>query len=160
MRLPPLRARGEDVSLLFEHFLARAQQRLGKSGIRLNEHAQESVRRYPWPGNVRELENVCTRLAALMASGSLLGPEHLNLISTDEMKDSPLPSTDLRDILDFCEREILRRMLERNGGNRTQTAHSLGISRQALQQKLARFRNAAAERDDAEADKARADAAT
>ena len=60
----------------------------------------------------------------------------------------PLPtrapfSSDLRDILDFCEREIVRRMLDRHSGNRTRTAKALGISRQALQQKLARFRNQA-----------------
>ncbi|HJZ84602.1 MAG TPA: sigma 54-interacting transcriptional regulator [Polyangia bacterium] len=141
--LPPLRERPEDILLLADHFLRRAEERMGKSGIRLNAHAHETLLRYPWPGNVRELENLCTRLVALAQSSAVLGPEHLNLFIVDELADSPLPSTDLRDILDFCEREIVRRMLDRNGGNRTKTARALGISRQALQQKLARFRGLA-----------------
>src|SRR5262249_23098489 len=105
----------------------------------------------PWPGNVRELENLCTRLVALASSGATLGPEHLNLFIIDELADSPLPTTDLRDILDFCEREIVKRMLSRHGGHRTKTARALGISRQALQQKLARFRGVAGGTDSGEA---------
>jgi DNA-binding NtrC family response regulator len=140
IHLPPLRDRPEDIPLLANHFLHRAQEQMGKRDIRLNEHAAANLLRYPWPGNVRELENVCSRLVALAQSGAALGPEHLGLFIMDELVDSPLPSTDLRDILDFCEREIVKRMLDRHGGNRTRTAESLGISRQALQQKLARFR--------------------
>jgi two-component system response regulator HydG len=140
--LPPLRERIEDVPLLVDHFLARAQEKMGKRDIRLNEYASDTLLRYPWPGNVRELENLCTRLVALAQSGAVLGPEHLNLFIMEDLADSPLPSTDLRDILDFCEREIVKRMLDRHGGNRTKTARALGISRQALQQKLARFRGA------------------
>jgi two-component system response regulator HydG len=138
--LPPLRERGDDIPILVEHFLRRAQEQMGKTGIRLNEYADSDVLRYPWPGNVRELENLCTRLVALAPSGAILGPEHLNLLPNEQPATAPLPSTDLRDILDFCEREIVRRMLDRHGGNRTRTAKALGISRQALQQKLARFR--------------------
>ena len=141
--LPPLRDRLDDIRLLVDHFMGRALDRMGKRDIRLNEHAYSTLERYPWPGNVRELENLCTRLVALAASGASLGPEHLNLLIIDELADSPLPTTDLRDILDFCEREIVKRMLSRHGGNRTKTARALGISRQALQQKLARFRGTA-----------------
>jgi DNA-binding NtrC family response regulator len=149
--LPPLRERLEDVPLLVDHFLARAQLKMSKSDIRLNEHACATLLRYPWPGNVRELENLCTRLVALAPSGAVIGPEHLNLFIMDDLADSPLPSTDLRDILDLCEREIVKRMLDRNGGNRTKTAHVLGISRQALQQKLARFRGGGSGVDPGEA---------
>jgi transcriptional regulator with PAS, ATPase and Fis domain len=44
-------------------------------------------------------------------------------------------------MLRLCERDIVNRVLDRHNGNRTRTAHELGISRQALQQKLARFRD-------------------
>jgi DNA-binding NtrC family response regulator len=139
VRLPALRERTGDVPLLARHFLESSMRRLNRRGIRLSEHALARMAAYPWPGNVRELENLCTRLVALASSDAILGPEHLGLMPDAELIGSPLPSTDLRDILDFCEREIVRRMLERHGGNRTRTAGALGISRQALQQKLARF---------------------
>ena len=138
--LPPLRDRPEDILSLMSHFLQLCQRAMGKSNIRLNAHAEESLLHYPWPGNVRELENLCKRLVALAPNGAVLGPEHLGLLLSNDLPDCPLPSTDLRDILDFCEREIVKRMLDRNGGNRTKTSQVLGISRQALQQKLARFR--------------------
>jgi hypothetical protein len=66
----------------------------------------------------------------------------IDVLDQRELEDMTTPNTskDLRDILDFCEREIVRRVLDRHGGNRTRTAKALGISRQALQQKLARFR--------------------
>ena len=139
VRLPALRERTGDVPVLARHFLEVAMRRLGRRGIRLSEHAVARLEAYPWPGNVRELENLSTRLIALASSDSILGPEHLGLMVEGELNSSPLPSADLRDILDFCEREIVRRMLDRHGGNRTRTAVALGISRQALQQKLARF---------------------
>jgi DNA-binding NtrC family response regulator len=140
--MPALRDRSEDISLLADHFLAQAMAQMNKRGIHMSEHAVATLVRYPWPGNIRELENLCTRVVALSAGDSKLGPEHLNLLVPGELPNSPLPSTDLRQILEFCEREIVRRMLERNGGNRTKTAQDLGISRQAIQQKLARFRAA------------------
>jgi transcriptional regulator with PAS, ATPase and Fis domain len=139
IRLPALRERMGDIPLLARHFLEIAMRRLGRHGIRLSEHAVTRLEAYPWPGNVRELENVSTRLVALASSDTILGPEHLDLMIEGELTGSPLPSADLRDIIDFCEREIIRRMLERHGGNRTRTAEALGISRQALQQKLARY---------------------
>ena len=138
VRLPPLRERTGDVVSLARHFLDLAMRALGRRGIRLTENALARMTAYAWPGNVRELENVCTRLVALASSDAILGPEHLGLIDDGDLVGSPLPAADLRCILDFCEREIIRRMLERHAGNRTRTASVLGISRQALQQKLAK----------------------
>jgi DNA-binding NtrC family response regulator len=139
VRLPALRERSADIPCLARHFLDAAMQRLGRRGIRLSENAVARMAAYPWPGTVRELENVCTRLVALASSNAILGPEHLGLIADGELTGSPLPAADLRCILEFCEREIVRRVLDRHGGNRTRAAGALGISRQALQQKLARY---------------------
>ena len=139
VRLPALRERAGDVGLLAHHFMESAMVRLGRRDLRLSDHALARMESYGWPGNVRELENLTTRLVALSSSGATLGPEHLELFSEGDLAGSPLPAADLRDILDFCEREIVKRMLDRHGGNRTHTAAALGISRQALQQKLARF---------------------
>jgi transcriptional regulator with PAS, ATPase and Fis domain len=140
-RLPALRDRLGDLDLLIDHFLGAAQRRLGRRGIALSSSARRRLRDHAWPGNIRELENVVTCAVALADDGAVIGPAELTLDDDAALPGSPLPSPDLRDILDFCEREILRRMLEHHGGNRTHTAAALRISRQALQQKLARWRD-------------------
>jgi two-component system, NtrC family, response regulator HydG len=139
LKLPPLRERPEDIPVLVRHFLARAQQRMGKRGIGLSEQALADLQSYRWPGNVRELENLCTRVTALVPSGSTVGHEQLDLCDVDAPLHAPLPVVDLHAMLDFCEREIVRRVLERNRGNRTRAARDLGITRQALQHRLVRL---------------------
>ena len=143
-RLPALRDRPGDVAILADHFLAAAAARFGRRGVTLTEAARARIAAYPWPGNVRELENAMTRVVALAADGDAIDVAALELDADGAPAGSPLPSTELRDILDFCEREILRRVLAHHDGNRTRAAAALRISRQALQQKLARWR----ERDD------------
>ena len=140
-RLPALRERPGDVARLAEHFLASAQARFGRTGVRLTPAAHARLAAQAWPGNIPELENVITRVVALAEPGAEIGADDLALDDDAVLPGCPLPSTELRDILDFCEREILRRMLERHDGNRTHTAAALHISRQALQQKLARWRD-------------------
>jgi DNA-binding NtrC family response regulator len=146
IQLPALRDHAEDIPLLADHFLPRIQDRMGKTGLSMSEEALELLARYPWPGNVRELENLCTRVVALGESGQAIGPDLLDLFPTEEVPNSPVPATDLHGILDFCEREIVQLALGRNQGNRTRTARALGISRQSLQQRLARFRADSSER--------------
>lgn len=72
IELPPLRARGSDVRLLADHFLAKLQ-----TGQQLSAAAYQALERCAWPGNVRELESVIRRAALLHADRSLLGPECL-----------------------------------------------------------------------------------
>jgi transcriptional regulator with GAF, ATPase, and Fis domain len=83
IRLPPLRARGEDVRLLAEAFLARAGEELQKRGLRLGEQALALLERYAFPGNVRELENMMRR-AAIFARGEVIGAELL----PDEVREA------------------------------------------------------------------------
>ena len=141
--LPPLRHRDGDILSLAEHFMSRAQKRLNKSGIELDPDTRASLLAYPWPGNVRELENLCTRLVALSCENSRIRSDRLDLFAAPQLSPgTAIAMTSLRDILELCEREIVRRALDRCGQNRTHTAEALGISRQALQQKLAKFRAA------------------
>ena len=72
IEIPPLRARGADVRLLADHFLARLQ-----TGQQLSAAAYQALERCAWPGNVRELESVIRRAALLHADRALLGPECL-----------------------------------------------------------------------------------
>ena len=141
LHLPPLRERREDIAALVERFLSRSQQRSGRRDIRISDEGLLLLERHDWPGNVRELENVCARLVALADDGATISAADIDRLTPAEPRDLPLPSAELRDIVDYCEQQIVRRMLDRHSGNRTKTAASLGISRQALQQKLSRYRD-------------------
>jgi transcriptional regulator with PAS, ATPase and Fis domain len=138
VRLPPLRERPGDVAPLAAYFVARAAERLGVAGVVLGAAAIARLETYAWPGNVRELENVALRVVALAAPGAVIEPEQLGLVD-DAPAHAVVPAADLHALLAYCEREIIRRALYHHGGNRTRAAVALGISRQALQQRLARL---------------------
>ena len=78
IKLPPLRERKEDVSLLAQYLISKYCARLGKRIDRIDERTMQQLLAYPWPGNVRELENIIER-AVILATGNVLeiGPELL-----------------------------------------------------------------------------------
>jgi two-component system response regulator FlrC len=79
--IPPLRERMDDVVPLAELFLERYGQTMGRVGLTLSEAAKSAMSSHAWPGNVRELENAVQR-ALLMADGTTVEPEHLELRSS------------------------------------------------------------------------------
>jgi len=133
LTLPPLRERGDDVVLLARHFLKSAAEREHLPCPELPAEIVEALRRHSWPGNIRELENVIHRLL-VMAAGGPLRTDQL-AISSEHGQTRPA----LRAGRAGFERDLIARALPQHGGNRTRTAASLGISRQALLAKLRRY---------------------
>lgn len=138
LRLPPLRERIEDLPLLVHHFLALH----GAAGVEVEEEALRALADHPWPGNVRELSNEMRRVALLRRD-----PGRLSLADlSPEIRAAPggrgrFPGRlDLRDVeipeegvdLAELERTLLRKAMERTGGNQTRAAALLGITRQTL----------------------------
>jgi len=78
LRLPPLRARPDDVAVLASRIVAEAAAELGRRDITLSEDAVAALRTHAWPGNVRELQN-CVRQAVALAHGPVLKREDLRL---------------------------------------------------------------------------------
>jgi len=78
LRLPPLRARPDDVPLLASRLVAEAAAEFGRAHVALSEDAVAALRAHPWPGNVRELQN-CLRQAVALADGPVLKRENLRL---------------------------------------------------------------------------------
>jgi two-component system response regulator HydG len=78
LRLPPLRARREDIPMLANHFLARFAREAGRTIEGFAAEAMSALSQHNWPGNVRELENAVER-AVVMTPGSHVGREHLSL---------------------------------------------------------------------------------
>ncbi len=126
IRLPPLRDRREDIPDLAGSFLARAP-----APKRFSAAAMEALLGHTWPGNVRELEHVVER-AALLAAGDEIGPDDLLLRART---DAPPRLEEMT--LEQVERYLIERALAAQGGNVSEAARVLGLSRSALYRRLA-----------------------
>ncbi|MFY9269803.1 MAG: PEP-CTERM-box response regulator transcription factor [Candidatus Manganitrophaceae bacterium] len=133
--LPPLRERNGDLLLLARAFITHFARETGKKINGLASNTIEAMTAYSWPGNVRELENKIRR-GVVMTDGPLLTPEDLELQLPDEV--TPFPR--LKSAKEKLERDLVERALTRFGGNMTQAASALGISRQALHDILAKHK--------------------
>lgn len=154
LHLPPLRARGEDVVTLAEHFLARHSDRFGMRGKRFGDETIERLRTHAWRGNIRELSHVIES-AILHADGDVIGPAHIPLSADPESEASIFDAYDMvlgigdhRYVrldfdgqcpsLDEIEHTILSAAYEHTGGNLSRAARILGITREALRYRLNR----------------------
>ncbi len=137
--VPPLRDRKEDIPLLVDHFLARNAARLGTRVRGVAPSAMKLLLDHGWPGNVRELENTLERCAVL-AEGDVLTPDDLPdaLRTRSETSYGPLAAQELsiKKTVRHIEETLIRRALEKTGGNRTAAAKILEISHRALLYKI------------------------
>jgi DNA-binding NtrC family response regulator len=132
IHLPPLRERREDLVALAGHFLERHAARYRKTIGGFDEDAFAALTDHPWPGNVRELDHAIER-AVLLARGPQVGLADLGLRSG---REGAPPLEDLT--LDEVERLLIQRALKRAGGNVSDAAKTLGLSRSALYRRLER----------------------
>ncbi|MFO7178924.1 MAG: sigma-54 dependent transcriptional regulator [Pseudomonadota bacterium] len=139
--VPPLRARGNDVLLLAQHFLERAAQRSGKSVTRLGRLVAERLISYDWPGNVRELENCMERAVALARFDEITLDDLPPKIREHRATEVYTPSDDPNDLppMDTVEERYIRKVLAAVGGNKTLAAKVLGFDRRTLYRKLERY---------------------
>jgi DNA-binding NtrC family response regulator len=130
--IPPLRDRAGDLPLLAEHMVARAATSLGVATPVLSPAALNRLLEHRWPGNVRELEN-CIKRAVVVASGSVIRPEHLSFTA---------PGTDDRDklsSLDEVERDQVVRVLAATENHKGRAAEILGVSRPRLRRLIEKY---------------------
>ncbi len=162
--LPPLRERRTDIPLLIEFFLEKYNRKLNKAIERVEPEAMSVLKHYAWPGNIRELENMVER-TLLFADGPTIQlddlPELLREQAAPVMTPPaslappgaaslpipvPIPAdadASMRDIVKGAaaalERDLITRALDETGGNVTQAAKKLKISRKSLQNKMKEF---------------------
>jgi DNA-binding NtrC family response regulator len=141
IHIPPLRERREDIPLLVDHFLAKFNDRLKKQIGSVSADAVSRLVSYHWPGNIRELENLMER--------TMLFCEHPEIQVSDLPPEIgglpaaalPLPgAASLKEAVraetERVERELIQKALDETGGNVTQAARKLKISRKSLQTKM------------------------
>ena len=141
IELPPLRARGNDVLLLAQHFIERTSARHDKRVEKLTPKAAERLLAYSWPGNVRELQN-CIERAVTLTSYDQIGVDDLPEKVRDYRPSQVLVSSDHPDelvSLEEIERRYILRVLDVVGGNKSLAAQILGVDRRTLYRKVEKY---------------------
>jgi len=138
VELPPLRARGQDIVLLANRFLAQVCSEYGMTPKRLTAAAEARLAEYDWPGNIRELSNLMERVA-LLGDGDEVGEALLELprVPTRTFA-APNPPADSPS-LEAAMRDHLLTALEQTHWNISRTATLLGISRNTVRARIERF---------------------
>lgn len=136
--MPPLRNRVEDIPLLAQHFLERYSAKNNKIIKGFTPSAMDCLLKHPWPGNVRELENVVERAVVLLV-GDYVSERELpaSVASAPAGDASPVQLAGLS--LDEVEKRAVLQTLEACGGNKSEAARRLGVTRKTLHAKLARY---------------------
>jgi len=139
IHIPPLRARRDDIPVLVEHFVSKHAQRAGKRIDGVQPGVIATLQASEWPGNVRELENTIER-AVVLSPEPLIGPDVVRILDAAHAPPPGLPSLNLRQNIDWTERETVRRAIESAGGVKKDAAEAMGISQRALSYYLAKHR--------------------
>ena len=136
INLPPLRERGEDVSLIAMAFLRQTASRYNKRVYGFTREAQEALQAYSWPGNVRELSNRVGR-AVVMAEAAHVTSDDLDLPRQAPRQDEG--SISLKVNQQRIETDLILKAFTLSQGNLSRAAHELGISRSTLYRRLRQY---------------------
>ena len=137
LNMPPLSRRGDDIPLLVQHFIALNNARHTKKIEGLTPAAMDILLAYPWPGNVRELRNA-VEYAFVLCPGGWIEPEHLpqRILAPATSAGPMAPNTAKRHA---GKRERLLAALRASGGNQSQAAERLGVSRVTIWKWIKKF---------------------
>ncbi len=131
IHIPPLRNRREDIVPLAEIFIARYGERYNKQGLMLSGDAAELLKAHSWEGNIRELQNTIEK-AVIMCDSEVILPEQIELHTSSHV-------TSESQTLEDMERQTIANAIAQSGGNLSQVAQQLGITRQTLYNKIKRY---------------------
>jgi two-component system response regulator HydG len=141
LAVPALRERREDIPLLAQHFLDSFAEKNRKHIKGFTPQAMDRLVRYDWPGNVRELMNAIER-GVILCRGDYVSEMDFPL----SVSDVPVPEREavreelLADLpLEEVEKVTILKTLESAGGNKSETARRLGITRRTLHKKLKKY---------------------
>src|SRR3989441_392882 len=141
--VPPLREHREDIPALAAEFARRYAERFGMQDVRFQPELLDSLQRLEWPGNVRQLEDALARIVAL-GTGGEIGLQAFAAASAAPAADAdaeapPEGTLSLREQLDAVERSLIRRTMAAAGGNQSEAARRLGLSRGSLIERLKKY---------------------
>ncbi|MDB5037990.1 MAG: sigma-54-dependent transcriptional response regulator, partial [Bacteriovoracaceae bacterium] len=142
IHLPPLRERKEDIPLLVDTFIKRFNKEMSKNVQKISSECLHQLTDYSWPGNVRELENTIER-AMVLENSNDLSPENLpDAVRNLEINPAIRAAANefsIKKMMVIMEQELIKKALDKTGGNRTWAAKLLEISHRALLYKIKRY---------------------
>jgi two-component system response regulator HydG len=150
LNVPPLRERREDIVLLAQHFLQMFTVKNSKSIKGFTPQAMKMLVKYSWPGNVRELMNAAER-AVVLSRGDYIDADELALMMADNfLSNDRVQARDLNQPTAYPENLPLEEVEKRSilealaacGGNKSEAARRLGITRKTLRKKLEKYESA------------------
>ena len=136
--IPPLRERGSDIIALADHFVQRSSTETGKDIRRISTPALNMMMSYHWPGNVRELENVIERATILAEDGVIHGYDLPPSLQTPILSGT-VQKGGLDARLGVIEFEMIIDALKTHGGNMTEAARELGLTRRILGLRMKKY---------------------
>src|SRR5467141_2032951 len=143
IEVPPLRERREDIPPLVDHFIRLHAGRAGKKVRAVDEKTLEMLRTYSWPGNIRELQNVIERWVIVCDTEVLSTDESWLPRETAQTGGGASAQLDrklsLRDQVEAVERTLIGRVMTAVGGNQSEAARRLGLSRGSLIERLKKY---------------------
>ncbi len=136
INLPPLRDRVEDIPLLVNHFLEIYCKKYKMPNKRLHTHTMKRLEKHHWPGNIRELQHAVER-AVIMSDSNILQPNDFFLSQQQEKNDNKLPESATN--LEETEKMLVRKVIDKHGGNISKAAKELGITRASLYRRIEKY---------------------
>ena len=134
--LPPLRERREDIPYLTARFIRECAGRLNRPITGLTQSAERLLFNAPWPGNIRELRNVLERACILSEAGMMSERDLASALTSRSPARAADADEPPDDRLSTLQRRQVERVLEETGGNKSEAARRLGISRRALYRRI------------------------
>jgi len=132
IHLPPLRERGEDITLLVEHLIHRYGKKYKKHSLKVSSSAMNKLRKHHWPGNIRELRHTIERVVIMSESPVL------------NVDDFLFPESGTKELfksynLEHVEKTVIRKILKKHSGNISHSAKELGLTRAALYRRMNKY---------------------
>jgi DNA-binding NtrC family response regulator len=135
IQIPPLRERTEDIPALVDHFLEMYASKYKLGTKKLSSAAAKRLKKHNWPGNIRELQHTVER-AVIMSEGNTL-QAHDFFLSRPIHKNALLNSENLN--LEDTEKILIRKVIDKHGGNITKAARELGLTRASLYRRIEKY---------------------
>ncbi len=136
IQIPPLRERVEDITLLVDHFLNDYCKKYKMPQKRLNQSTLTRLEKHTWPGNIRELQHAVER-AVIMSESNMLEPHDFFISQMDENRNTDTIPSNMN--LEETEKMLIRKVIDKHGGNISKAAKELGLTRASLYRRIEKY---------------------
>ncbi|MDZ7742369.1 MAG: sigma-54 dependent transcriptional regulator [Bacteroidota bacterium] len=136
VHLPPLRERTEDIQPLVSHFLEIYCKKYKMQHKRISQSTLKRLEKHSWPGNIRELQHAVER-AVIMSESNMLEPQDFFLSQQDDKKEDEISSSNMN--LEETEKMLIRKVVDKHGGNISRAAKELGLTRASLYRRIEKY---------------------